>query len=96
MKRNVLVTGATRGIGQAIATKFRQEGWYVIGTGVQDREKPDYLDRYLVCDLADRLHIEMLLVNLKEEDISTVVNNAGINIVNNFLDIKPEDFEKIV
>jgi 3-oxoacyl-[acyl-carrier protein] reductase len=95
MKKTVLVTGATRGIGQATATKFKQEGWHVIGTGVQAREKPDYLDQYIQCDLSNRLHIEMLLVNLQGEGIGTVVNNAGINIVNNFLEVKPEDFEKV-
>jgi 3-oxoacyl-[acyl-carrier protein] reductase len=95
MKKTVLVTGATRGIGQATATKFKQEGWHVIGTGIQAREKPDYLDQYIQCDLSNRLHIEMLLVNLRGEGVSTVVNNAGINIINNFLDVKPEDFEKV-
>lgn len=95
MEKRVLVTGATRGIGQAIAQKFKNEGWFVIGTGTQIRETPSYLNEYFSCSLEDKLHIEILLDQLKYMRISTVVNNAGINILNNFLEVRKEDFEHI-
>jgi NAD(P)-dependent dehydrogenase (short-subunit alcohol dehydrogenase family) len=95
MEKRVLVTGATRGIGKAIAQKFKSESWYVIGTGTQLQDKPSYLDGYFACDLNNKEEIDLLLFILKHERINTLVNNAGINIIDNFLDIRLEDFEKV-
>lgn len=92
MKR-VLVTGATRGIGQAIAQKFKSEGWSVIGSGSTERSTPDYLDGYIACDL--ETDVEYLATAAANLGIDTLVNNAGINIINNFLEVKPEDFLKV-
>jgi 3-oxoacyl-[acyl-carrier protein] reductase len=95
MEKRVLITGATRGIGESIARKFKAENWFVIGTGIHPRDKPSYLDEFFSCDLNDENHLELLISRIKDLEIDTLVNNAGINIINNFLEINPEDFEKV-
>lgn len=95
MKKKVLVTGATRGLGEAISRKFKNEGWYVIGTGTKPASTASYLDDYFTCSLDDKLQVEMFIDQAKHLQVSTLVNNAGINVINNFLDIRPEDFERI-
>ena len=95
MKKKVLVTGATRGLGEAISRKFKNEGWYVIGTGTKPASTASYLDDYFTCNLDDKLQVEMFIDQAKHLQVSTLVNNAGINVINNFLDILPEDFERI-
>lgn len=92
--KHVLITGATRGIGKAIAQKYKEQGWYVIGTGQRHGEF-DYLDEFFTCQLEDPIQIEKLLDELKHLYIHTLVNNAGINVINNFLDIQPDDFNRI-
>jgi 3-oxoacyl-[acyl-carrier protein] reductase len=93
MKR-VLVTGATRGIGKSVAEKYKQAGYYVIGTGSKPFEA-NYLDEYLCSNFSDPFEIEMLSQAVSDLDIDILINNAGINIINDFCDIRPEDFNKM-
>jgi NAD(P)-dependent dehydrogenase (short-subunit alcohol dehydrogenase family) len=94
MKLKVLVTGATRGIGKSIAEKYKKEGYYVIGTG-STPFTAEYLDEYLSCNFIDPFEVEMLSQYVKDQKIDILINNAGINIINNFCDINPSDFDKM-
>lgn len=95
MTKRILITGATRGIGAAIAQKYKAEGHYVIGTGSQFCETPEYLDEYFGCDLSSNsvLDDEQDVVLYQEVDV--LINCAGINIIDNFCDIKLEDFQRV-
>ena len=87
---NVIVTGATRGIGKAISTSFLKCGARVIGIygGNEDAAK-SYLDELgtlsanislYQCDVSSENEVESLFKDL-EDSISTLdvlVNNAGI------------------
>ena len=94
MNKHVLVTGVTRGIGQQIAKKYKENNWYVIGAGTSEQQL-DYVDEYLVCDFTDQFELETLCINIKTKKIDVLINNAGINKISNFLDINPEDFKNI-
>jgi 3-oxoacyl-[acyl-carrier protein] reductase len=95
MTKRILITGATRGIGAAIAQKYKAEGHYVIGTGSQFCETPEYLDEYFGCDLSSNsvLDDEQDVVLYQEVDV--LINCAGINIIDNFCDIKLKDFQRV-
>jgi 2-deoxy-D-gluconate 3-dehydrogenase len=76
--QTALVTGASRGIGAAIATALHNAGAEVIGvgTGIEDAPPPGLVPRN--CDLSDRAAIESLLDELEDRRIDILVNNAGI------------------
>jgi 3-oxoacyl-[acyl-carrier protein] reductase len=94
MTKRILITGCTRGIGEAVARQYKEQGDYVIGTGT-GTVKPDIIDEYIQCDFNNQDHINgacEIIANLR---VDTLINNAGINIINNFCDIRPEDFVKV-
>ena len=86
MKKKVLITGASGGIGFAIAKKFYENGYFVILSGrnlpklKQNAEK--FEDNYdvLSCDLSIEKDVSELSkeINYKYDGIDILVNNAGI------------------
>jgi NAD(P)-dependent dehydrogenase (short-subunit alcohol dehydrogenase family) len=86
----VLVSGASRGIGRAIAEGFAQRGATVVITGrdgatleqtAQAIAAPGGTVRPVVCDVADRAAIDRLVRSVIDEfgHIDTLVNVAGVN-----------------
>lgn len=88
----VLVTGATRGIGRAICEKYKKHKHYVIGVGTAQNNL-EYVDQYIRCDFTNPEELDFLCRNIPHVDV--LVNNAGINIIDKFCNIRAEDFQKV-
>ncbi|MBX7148118.1 SDR family oxidoreductase [bacterium] len=91
--KKVLVTGASRGIGKAMALAFRAEGAYVIGTHTKAGQGDAAIcQEWVSADFSDRDQIQKCadFVNQCAPDI--LINNAGINKIAPFVDITPEEF----
>jgi 3-oxoacyl-[acyl-carrier protein] reductase len=98
-----LVTGASRGIGRAIAEQLAALGAKVIGTATSEKGAAaisDYLGagQGLVLDVADAASIEQCLETIKANfgDIDILVNNAGITRDNLLMRMKDEEWFDIM
>ncbi len=101
-----IVTGAARGIGYAIAKRFLMDGASVVLSDIDNaaamRAAKDLEQfgpvRHMAADVGDKLDVHNLLTfavtNLGEIDI--LINNAGIVHQADFLDLKEEDFDRVM
>lgn len=109
MKPTVLITGASRGIGRAIATRFAQEGHPVVINCSKSEEalvtlKNELESTYHVPVLAsvgnvgDYSYIEELFQKIHEEfeGIDILVNNAGISHIGLLTDMTPDEWQRIM
>lgn len=107
MNKNVLVTGGTRGIGEAISREFAKKGYDIIINYVNSNEKAKKLKEELEAtynikvlpikaDLSNETEINnMVDVAIKEfGKIDVLVNNAGIVIDKEFEDRTVEDWRQ--
>jgi 3-oxoacyl-[acyl-carrier protein] reductase len=102
-----LVTGASRGIGRAIASALGHQGATVIGTATSEqgvRAIGEYLQAAAIpgrgaeLDVSNEASVEALLNNVGEHEggPAILVNNAGIARDNLLMRMKPEEWDQVV
>jgi len=93
--RKALVTGGTRGIGAAIAARLVEGGALVTVTGSSSGGSGPSGTDYVSVDFADIEATERFAAQVSRSDFDILVNNAGINKIAPFIEIVPEDFDRI-
>ncbi|NWK55757.1 SDR family NAD(P)-dependent oxidoreductase [Verrucomicrobiaceae bacterium N1E253] len=88
--KTALVTGASSGIGRAIASQLVDAGAKVIGL-CRDSSKLPAGVQALPCDLTDIQQIDAAFASIKHLDI--LVNNAGLALLSRISDGNPADWE---
>jgi glucose 1-dehydrogenase len=101
-----IVTGAARGIGNAIARRFLQEGARVViadvdedagSAAVQDLGSLGAV-RFVACDVGDSAAVGNLVAATIAAfgEIDVLVNNAAILAAKDFLDLDEKDFDRVI
>ncbi|MCQ2738850.1 MAG: SDR family oxidoreductase [bacterium] len=91
---NILVTGASRGIGKAICKEL-SEGNSVFATARNEQLLSDY-KHYCVCDLAEERGIEILSEYIENNKIDVLVNNAGEYFYSPIEQVRTDKLEHII
>lgn len=103
-----LVTGASRGIGKAIACKLAREGAKVIINYNGSKEKAEAVKSEIEaaggqaevyqCDVSDYVACETLIQTVVKEEgsLDILVNNAGITKDGLLMKMSEEDFDKVL
>ena len=90
------VTGGNRGIGLAIATKFKNEGYQVV-VSYRSGSAPDGFDG-VVMDVTDSESVNAAVASIEAKygQIDVLVANAGITKDGLVMRMSDEDFESVV
>lgn len=109
MRKTVLITGASRGIGRAIATAFAKSNYNLVITcsksesellALQEELQTKYQVDVLasVGDVADYEYVDRLFTHISERfhGVDVLINNAGISYVGLLEDMTIEEWNRIL
>lgn len=82
--RTVLITGASRGIGAAIAERYRKAGWYTLTPSRSE------------LDLADPVKFAQQLKQYQKEQVDVLINNAAENVIDPLSKIQKETWSRMI
>ncbi|MBE5959754.1 MAG: SDR family NAD(P)-dependent oxidoreductase [Lachnospiraceae bacterium] len=107
MKKTVLITGASRGIGRATAIYFAQNNYNIIATCHNREDLMTSLEeeitqcgvsfKYYVCDHSDFNSAKQLISDIvsNNQSVDVLVNNAGISVVGLHQDLTNEEWTNL-
>jgi len=108
MKKTVLITGSTKGIGKALALKLIEEDNNIILNYFSNDRVAD--DVFMACkeftnnvilikaDVSNRNEIERMFIESIEKFgiIDTIINNAGVNLDNSLLEMTDYEWDRVI
>jgi NAD(P)-dependent dehydrogenase (short-subunit alcohol dehydrogenase family) len=93
---NILVTGASKGIGKAIALELKNVGNVFVTARNEEALKSLHCSGYFVCDLSKNNELEDLGQFIQKNKIDVLVNNAGEYIYHDADKIDISELEHIL
>ena len=106
--QKILITGATRGLGKAMALHFMAAGALVIGLYAGNKEAADLLESEAEplsgsleleqCDVSDYSAVEALYADIeaRHDIIDILINNAGIRRDSVLALMSPDDWQRVI
>ncbi|MCR5667168.1 MAG: SDR family NAD(P)-dependent oxidoreductase [Eubacterium sp.] len=99
MAKSVLITGASHGVGRALAEKFSQEDYCLYLNGAHDKDA-----LYEVCeslhatplyyDVSDPIKVEEMFSHIDRIDV--LINNAGVSYIGLMQDMSYADYSRVM
>jgi meso-butanediol dehydrogenase/(S,S)-butanediol dehydrogenase/diacetyl reductase len=102
--KRVLITGGASGIGAATAARFLQEGSQVciLDRNTEaceaSRQQLPGISETIIADVTDLMRVKAAFAEAVRAmgAVDVLINNAGISIRHNFLDITPEEWGQVI
>ena len=105
--KSAIITGASRGIGKAIAIKFAKEGANIVinyrnneeeALKVEELEQLGVKTLIVKADISDLKQAENLIKQAKKEfgQVDILINNAGITKDNLIIRMKESEFDQVI
>lgn len=108
MQKVVLITGAARGIGRALALRFAAAGYHVVINSIKDEVslnlvKQEILTYGVSCisflgDMGNYEAVSELFTNIKDTygKLDILINNAGVSHVGLFTDMTHNEYQSLI
>jgi NAD(P)-dependent dehydrogenase (short-subunit alcohol dehydrogenase family) len=94
--KKAFLTGASRGIGLAIAKRFKSEGAIVMGTHTGNNQPDENIcNQWVKADFSKLDDIENCVKEVLNFEPDILINNAGINTNAPFVEVDPSVFQEI-
>ncbi|MEL6968100.1 MAG: SDR family oxidoreductase, partial [Pseudomonadota bacterium] len=104
--KTAIITGAAQGIGYAIARRYLKEGAKVVLADIHQEKGEAAKEElaalgevdFITCDVGERLDVHNLVASTIDQfgDVDVLVNNAGIVVGGDFLEMTEKDFDAVL